>query len=344
MRLIDRRKVLGGLAVTGFAGTCPDAAQAADSVSRLTPISVKAHPIAHFEVGRADTQVFGPLRFRGGLELSADHRAFGGLSGIAMRADGNGFLALTDVGTWLRAEITYAGDRPTGLANAVLAPVLAPGSGLAHDGRAFDTEALALDGSTAYVGVERVNQVWRFDLAREDLAARPRILPVPKGVQELGHNRGLESLAVAPSGSPHAGSLIGIGERGLSRTGPLPGWFLTGPQREASFRIVRTREFDATDATFHPNGDLLLLERSFSLLKGVKMRLRRFPAKALRPGAEMEGDVLIEADMGYQIDNMEALGLHRDRSGQVILTLLSDDNFSILQRTLLLQFALEEAP
>lgn len=344
MRLIERRAVLAGFAGMALTHPQPTYAQAGSSVSRLTPIAVKAHPIAHFEVGHATSQMFGRLRFMGGLELSADHRAFGGLSGIAMRADGRGFLAISDVGTWLRAQIAYDGQRPVGLSNATLAPILDPGGGAAHDGRAFDTEALALDGTTAYVGVERVNQVWRFDLSRDDLAARPRMIPVPKGVAELGHNRGLESLALAPPASPYAGALIGIGERGFSRTGPLPGWFLTGPQREASFRIVRTKEFDATDATFHPNGDLLVLERSFSLLKGVRMRIRRFAAKLLRPGAEMEGDVLIEADMGYQIDNMEALGLHRDGTGRIILTLLSDNNFSILQRTLLLQFALEEAP
>ena len=32
--------------------------------------------------------------------------------------------------------------------------------------------------------------------------------------------------------------------------------------------------------------------------------------------------------------------MHRDASGETILTLMSDDNFSLLQRTLLLQFAL----
>jgi hypothetical protein len=38
---------------------------------------------------------------------------------------------------------------------------------------------------------------------------------------------------------------------------------------------------------------------------------------------------------------MEGLSVHRDGSA-LVLTLISDDNFSIIQRTLLLQFALEE--
>jgi hypothetical protein len=39
---------------------------------------------------------------------------------------------------------------------------------------------------------------------------------------------------------------------------------------------------------------------------------------------------------------MEALGVHRSRSGETVLTLMSDDNFSPIQRTLLLQFVLKE--
>ena len=50
--------------------------------------------------------------------------------------------------------------------------------------------------------------------------------------------------------------------------------------------------------------------------------------------------LLFEADLGYQIDNMEALGVHVAKDGTTILTMISDDNFSLLQRTILLQFAL----
>ena len=46
--------------------------------------------------------------------------------------------------------------------------------------------------------------------------------------------------------------------------------------------------------------------------------------------------------MTSQIDNMEGLAVHRDEAGRTILTLVSDDNYSILQRTLILQFALVE--
>jgi hypothetical protein len=44
--------------------------------------------------------------------------------------------------------------------------------------------------------------------------------------------------------------------------------------------------------------------------------------------------------MGYQIDNLEGLSINRAHNGDVVLTMVSDDNFSRLQRTILLQFTL----
>ena len=42
----------------------------------------------------------------------------------------------------------------------------------------------------------------------------------------------------------------------------------------------------------------------------------------------------------YQIDNMEGLAVRPGENGETLLTIVSDDNNSLLQRTLLLQFAL----
>jgi hypothetical protein len=64
------------------------------------------------------------------------------------------------------------------------------------------------------------------------------------------------------------------------------------------------------------------------------------PLTQIKPGAVIEGSVVFEADRNYNLDNMEALSVHRGPAGETVLTLLSDDNFNPLQRTLLLQFTL----
>jgi hypothetical protein len=84
----------------------------------------------------------------------------------------------------------------------------------------------------------------------------------------------------------------------------------------------------------------LLLERRYSLLRGVAIRIRRVPLESLKMGALVDGRAMIEADLAYAIDNMEGMAVHRTSSGEMIITLVSDDNFSFIQRNLLLQFAI----
>ena len=71
------------------------------------------------------------------------------------------------------------------------------------------------------------------------------------------------------------------------------------------------------------------------------MRMRYLKAATLGAGPVIEGETLFEADMGYEIDNMEGLAVHKGAQGETVLTLVSDNNFNTtLQRTLLLQFTL----
>ncbi len=56
----------------------------------------------------------------------------------------------------------------------------------------------------------------------------------------------------------------------------------------------------------------------------------------------VDGPSIFDADLGHEIDNMEGLDVHRNEDGDIVLTMVSDDNFSLLQRTLLLQFTLVE--
>ena len=74
----------------------------------------------------------------------------------------------------------------------------------------------------------------------------------------------------------------------------------------------------------------------------MNVRIRRIALGEIKPGGTVDGPVLLEADLGYEIDNMEGLSVHRSPAGETVLTLISDDNFLPFQRTLLLQFTLAE--
>jgi hypothetical protein len=138
-----------------------------------------------------------------------------------------------------------------------------------------------------------------------------------------------------------AGALIAFSERDLDRAGNLRAFLIGGPT-PGVFTVRRTDGFDISDSAVLPSGDVLLLERRYSWSTGVAIRLRRIPLASIAPGAVVDGPALFFADLGYQIDNMEGLAVHRTAQGETVLTLVSDDNFSRLQRTLLLQFTLLE--
>jgi hypothetical protein len=340
----SRRSIVVLIAGAPLVLAIPGVAQAPSRAELPVPIVVEAQPLAAFDIRDRSSHQFGLLEFRGGLVLRSSYRNFGGISAIRVAADGARFIALSDKGWWLRGRIVYEGARPSAIADAEMAPILgADGRPLADRGW-YDTESIADDGGTLYVGIERVHQILRFNYGKDGLLARGEPIAVPPGMRSLPGNKGLEALVFVPKGAGDkalAGTLIAISERGLDNAGNIIG-FLIGGRSPGTFTVKRSASFDVTDAALLPGGDLLLLERKFSWTSGLSVRLRRIALAGIKPGALVDGAILFEADLGYEIDNMEGLCVHRSTSGETVLTLISDDNFSIIQRTLLLQFTLIE--
>jgi hypothetical protein len=305
------------------------------------PIEVMALPITQFELGSAGTR-FGRLEFRGGLQLKSRAPDFGSLSGLDFAADGR-LYAVADTGYWFSAKLTEVDGRLTGVTDAQLAPILDQAGARRTRKRLGDAEGLRLTTRhgrlAALVSFEQVNNV-RLFVAEPDLAgARPRPVELPPTVTGLRRNKGLEAIAVAPATSRLAGALVLIAERSPDANGNNRAWIVGGPEAGA-FSVTRTEDFDVTDATFLPDGDLLILERKLNFPEGFAMRLRKIPSGSLTPGATADGEVLLGADARYQIDNMEGLAVRLGANGETLIDVVSDDNQLGLQRTLLLQFAL----
>ncbi|NJL07816.1 MAG: twin-arginine translocation pathway signal [Methylacidiphilales bacterium] len=344
-----RARFRGLIAAAVVAAAVPFAATALAKPKSLPvePVAlvVRATPITSFDPHEPERTRFGRLEFRGGLELSADNPAFGGWSALHLDATGERVLAASDAGVWLTGRLLYDQGRLSGLREVRIAAMRgSAGETLTRIGRA-DVESLAVDGSTCYVGIERVHEIRRYDCSGAPFASRGIPQPVPSALKKMPRNSGLEALVAMPrdlggTGSALAGSLIGITETGETGEDDSLGFIIRG-SRFATFRVKRSDDFSITDAAL-AGSDLLLLERHFSLLRGVSLRVRRIPLSAIEPGAVVDGEVLMTAGRGQQIDNMEGLAVHTNAAGETILTMISDDNFSFLQRTLILQFALRD--
>jgi len=299
-------------------------------------IEIRAQQLNGFDLQDPSRCRFGDLEFRGGLILSSSHPSFGGISAFHIQPDGAWFLGATDRGVWLRGRIVYDGNRPAGIADAEMEPIL--GSNGKPSGR-WDAEALATNGGILYLGIERINSVFRFDYDGQGFPARAQPVAIPSAIKKWPGNQSIEAMVLVPKGYPLGGALIVLSEQAVDEFGNLEAFLIGGP-KPGRFTVKRSDDFDISDAAFLPTGDLLVLERKYSFEFQASMRIRRIPLEDIKPGALVDGPVLIEADRHFQIDNMEAIDVHRASSGEILLTLVSDDNFSSAQRTILLQFAL----
>ena len=86
-----------------------------------------------------------------------------------------------------------------------------------------------------------------------------------------------------------------------------------------------------------PDGRLYLLERAFDGF-GFRTRVRSF---AMTGGDLGPGRVLVQSTL-REFDNLEGLGVWRDGSGAIRLTMISDDNFRRFQSTQFVEFAVTE--
>jgi hypothetical protein len=311
------------------------------SIAEAISIEVNARQIPFFDPSDHAHTRFGSLEYRSGLVLTSRFPGFGGLSGLRLDPKGERFVSFSDKGSWFTGSIVYQGREMTGLADVEAAPMLG------SDGRPittrgwFDSESIARDGSFVYIGLERVNQVLRFDFSKGFTRSRAEVVPLPPAARKLPFNKGLEALVFVPKGMPLAGTLIAMSERGLDANGDLIAFLVGGPT-PGQFSIRRTDKFDISDAVLLPSGDLLVLERKFSWVAGIGVRIRRIALSSIEPGAVVDGPTIFQTDLSNQVDNMEGIDVHVTPEGDTVLTLVSDDNFSMVQRTLLLQFTLLE--
>jgi hypothetical protein len=93
-----------------------------------------------------------------------------------------------------------------------------------------------------------------------------------------------------------------------------------------------------------PQDDVFLLERRYTIIDGLAVRLRLLPRARIQPQARLEGQLLAEIQAPMSLDNFEGLAVYASAATGTLLYLISDDNYSATQRTLVLQFRLSPDP
>jgi hypothetical protein len=335
------------VSVWGSADPATAQPKSGTTTDKVTPITVSANRLDSYQRGFGDTKRYGRLEFRGGLTMTSPDARFGGFSGLTIAPDGRRFLAVSDDGNWLSGEITYAGKAPSGITNARMGPILAFNGRPLRRKRDSDAEEMTLLSGTlshgvALVAFERNHRLVRYPIVKGALGRPTALVRLPPGSKRMTSNSGLEAVAVL-RGGPFRGAILAFAEDLKDAQGHQIGWLL-GKGAPKQLALKEMGGFALTGAAALEDGSVLLLERRFRMSEGVKMRLRHIPVLELKPGHVIEGETLIASDMGYEIDNLEAVAVHTGARGETVVTIVSDDNFNkFLQRNLLLQFTLHPA-
>lgn len=326
------RRFLFGLSLSLFLQPAFAPAQAENA-------DVSSLPIKTFKVG-SDQKTFGSLEFIGGINITSTNSLLGAMSSIRFYPDGQSFLSVLDTGHWASAKIERAANGAlSGLSEMTISSIIDRKGQSDTEKWGMDTEGLAFRGNQILASFEQRHRVDIYPADRFATSKPTGNIPILLPDRQLRRNGSLETLVVAPEDGPLSGSPVIIAENSVNKSGNLFAAVLEGPKKGAFF-VKRKLPYGVTDATFLPNGDLLLLERRFGLADGLGMRIRRIKTADIAPGATVDGEIMLEAGAGYQVDNMEGIDAVTGPDGSTRLILVSDDNHSFFQRTLMLEFKL----
>jgi hypothetical protein len=284
-------------------------------------IAVEARPVP-LAPGRPDGQSVGAFTYAGGVALtSADTARLHGLSDLKIWPDGR-LLSVSDEGDVFEGRIVLdAAGRLSGVTEGRLRP-LEGEDGLPlsiHGKPEADSEGIAeLADGDRLVSLERDDRILLYPTG----GGAPRRAPSPNVV--FPDNLGMEALAEDPASGPDAYIVGGeaSGQTWVCR--------LSAGCRD-SMRVAKDEEFGLTAVAPLPGGGRAYLLRAFSVLKGVRIILR-----LTGPDGTIVDELKLSAP--YTVDNLEGVAALPQADGSIRFYLISDDNFSKLQRTLLLAF------
>lgn len=267
---------------------------------------------------------YAEVTYLGSYDWRVSDRLFGGFSAIEVTTDGMEFVALTDRGSIARGTFIRDGDTITGIALGALRRLLGPTRApLADD--LNDSEGLAIgpDGML-YVSFEGEDGVRSF----VDVDRPGSELMAARDFNAFQPNSGLEALAIGPDGA-----LYTLPERSGLATRPFPVFRLKGGVWDQPFEITRAGAFLPVGADVGPDSRLYVLERDFTGI-GFRSRIRRF---------DLDGrneETILETGLRTH-DNLEGISVWQDAQG-LRITLISDDNFRMFQRTEIVEYRLTE--
>lgn len=279
----------------------------------------------------------GSLVFERGYRLRSSDPAFGGFSSLIV--DDDRFTLLSDGGNIVRFRLDAKG-RVTDRHFAELPA--GPGSGWEKSDR--DSESMTRDPATGtiWVGFENTNAIWAYTPG----LVKPLRHEAPGAMRDWPTNGGVEAMARLRGGAFILLSETGFwrGQKGRDMAGIRFDGDPTLPNRRGfRFSYRPPAGYKPTDIAELPGRGLLVLNRRFRVTNGFRVVLTLVDPAQIKPGAIVHGREVARFAPPTLADNFEGVAIVREADGGAGLWIVSDDNQSRLQQTLLLKFRIDGA-
>ncbi|MDP3634260.1 esterase-like activity of phytase family protein [Phenylobacterium sp.] len=313
-----KRLILGAAlaALTACAqpSTLPKGPMAAGSGITITatPVALNPHDPSQDRIG--------DFVYAGGLVLSSDQTSrFHGLSDLRVTQDRK-LVSMSDEGDLLESRVLLdKTGRLVGVGPGKLTVLTGPDGKPLQGKKEADSEGLAfMPNGDRLVSFEAIDRILLYPA--KGGAARVVPSPVDAGFPPNG---GMEALAFDPAVGPD-GYITAGEDSGATWTCRVTAACVKGPTLE------KPPEFGVVAADRLADGKTAWLFRAWDPVRGSRITL-----KILGPAGEV---ARMDMAKPLTVDNLEGVSAVPGKDGAIRFYLLSDDNFSNSQKTILLAF------
>lgn len=301
----------------------PMAADAQDEIFAETqPVVLNPEDPANEEIGE--------LIFRGGLEIAPGEDDLGGISGLEWHEDR--LYAVSDDGHWLTIEPDEIDGQLIDLLTITREDLLDERRRRLKGKDNVDAEAIARAPQGGwFVTFERNHRILYYDSLDQAATATsaPEIAAALELVTNAEPNGGLETFDIGPDALLACGEWARADEVNCLRTSASEAvqFELSAPMELTQYKSAPTDAACLTDET------CFVLFRSFQTGAGNRAAIVKLPKDAAP-------EVVAVFTPPLTLDNFEGLAV-REQFGKTFLYIISDNNFSRDQRTLLMKFEIK---
>lgn len=283
------------------------------------------------------------VKITGAIELRSTSTDFGGLSALLVTKDFKKTYLVTDRAHFIEADVIMNPKQKniTCLKNASSRPLRGRSTNPLY-GHYADSEGISFDKGykKVLISFERHHRVVTYGLAGRKLLPLKDYQPFDRK-KHLPFNESYESVLRTQDNS-----IIAFPEHYEIEKKVLRGFRLMPDGKVVqNIHLRRHKDFWLTDIAQLSNGDFITLERSFSIFQGMAVQMRHIKRDDFLSGKVADGKVIFTMRPGDGVDNFEGLDVVYGKNGMHYLYMTSDNNFTTLQKTLLLslQYKLDKS-